>query len=142
MKVLAVSLAILAILISVVPQFTDCQSQGRALSLANGQQVPMKCHWTAGAETGVGITIFVLGATLFFSRRRETRIALGILGIFLGAFAIMLPTVLIGVCMSPEMLCNSLMKPALILTGTLVAAISVAVLIVSGMQTEQTFAPA
>jgi hypothetical protein len=142
MKVLAVSLAILAILISVVPQFTDCQSQGRALSLANGQQVPMKCHWTAGAEVGVGITTFALGAALFFSRRRETRIVLGILGMFLGVFAILLPTALIGVCMSPEMLCNSLMKPALILTGTLVISISLAVLIISAMQAEQTFAPA
>lgn len=141
MKVLAVSLAVLALLISVVPQFTDCQSQGRAITLADGRQIPMKCHWTAQAELGVGTSIFVLGAMLFFSRRKETRIALGILGMVLGAFVILLPTALVGVCISAEMLCNSVMKPALILTGGLVIVISLVSTIVTGLQKELALAP-
>ena len=126
MKVLAVSLLILAVLISLVPQFTDCRSQGRALSLADGRSIPMKCHWTARAELVVGVPLFAVGATLLFSRRRETRIALGVLGMILGVFTILLPTALIGVCMSADMLCNSAMKPALILMGSLVVAFSLA----------------
>jgi hypothetical protein len=37
---------------------------------------------------------------------------------------ILIPTVLIGVCASLEMLCNSIMKPSLILAGSLVAVVS------------------
>jgi len=136
MKVLAVALIVLAVLISVVPQFTDCQSQGRQLTLDNGKNVPMKCHWTAVAELVLGITLAVLGIELFFSRRKETRMALGILGVVLGVFVILIPTVLIGVCMSADMLCNSVMKPALILTGSLVAVVSLVVTIVSVRQDE------
>lgn len=136
MRGLALSLAILALLISLVPQVTDCESQGRALTLADGRQIAMKCHWTARAELGVGFAVFALGALLFFSRSRETRMTLSILGMVLGAFVILLPTALVGVCMSPEMLCNSLMKPALILTGSLVVAISLAVGILTGVRRE------
>ena len=136
MKVLAVALIVLAVLISVVPQFTDCQSQGRQLTLDNGKNVPMKCHWTAIAELVLGITLAVLGIELFFSRRKETRMALGILGMVLGVFVILIPTTLIGVCMMPDMLCNSVMKPALILTGSLVAVVSLVVVIVSIKQDE------
>lgn len=131
MKVFAIFLAILAALIILVPQFSDCQSQGLMLTLANGQQVPMKCHWTAQAEIGFGITVFMLGMLLFFSRSRETRSFLGILGVFLGAFVILYPTVLIGVCSSADHYCNLLMKPVLILTGSLVIVISVVIVIIS-----------
>lgn len=137
MRALAVCLAILAVLISVVPLFTDCESQGRALSLADGRSIPMKCHWTARAELVLGVPLLAVGVMLFFSRRRETRIALGILGVILGVFAILLPTVLIGVCMSADMLCNSLMKPALILTGSLVVVISVASIILAAAGREK-----
>ena len=124
MKILAVFLAILAILITALPQFTDCESQGRQLTLADGRNIPMKCHWTAQAELATGFPLFAVGAIAFFSRRRETRLVLGILGAILGAIVILLPTSLIGVCLSADMLCNSLMKPALILIGSLVVAIS------------------
>lgn len=127
MRVLAVFIVILAVLISVVPQFTDCQSQGRALTLESGQKVPMKCHWTARAELVVGIPLFATGAMLFFSQRKETKLVLGILGLILGVLVILLPTGLIGVCMNAEMLCNSVMKPFLILMGSLVIAVSLAI---------------
>ena len=46
-KILAGLIIVLALVIGIVPQFTDCQSHGRAIALANGTTVPMKCHWTA-----------------------------------------------------------------------------------------------
>jgi hypothetical protein len=136
MKVLAVVIIVLAVLIAVVPQFTDCLSQGRQLTLDSGKNVPMKCHWTAIAELVLGIILGVLGIEMFFSRHKETHMALGILGVVLGAFVILVPTILIGVCMSAEMLCNSVMRPTLILAGSLVAVISLAVTIISGRQDE------
>ena len=53
MKIAAAAILVLAIVIGVVPQFTDCQSQGRALALTNGKTVPMKCHWTAQAALAI-----------------------------------------------------------------------------------------
>ena len=137
MKVLAVVLVVLAVLISVVPQFTDCQSQGRALTLQDGRQVPMKCHWTARSELVLGIPLFVVGVALFFSRRKETRTSLSILGVVLGALVILLPTGLIGVCASADMVCNSVMSPALILCGSLVVVVSLASLFLTLMRGEK-----
>jgi hypothetical protein len=42
---------------------------------------------------------------------------------------ILLPTTLIGVCGNPDMVCNSIMKPALVFMGVLVAGISLAVVV-------------
>jgi hypothetical protein len=106
------------------------------LTLADGRTLPMKCHWTAIAELVLGIPLAILGIELLLSRHKETRMALGILGTTMGLFIILIPTTLIGVCMMGEMLCNSVMKPALILAGSLVAVCSLIIAIVSGRQEE------
>ena len=51
------------------------------------------------------------------------------MGIILGIFVMVLPTNLIGVCGSADMICNSTMKPALLFMGALVVAASVVGLI-------------
>jgi hypothetical protein len=124
MKVAAVIMILLSVLIGVVPMFTDCESHGRALTLADGRQIPMKCHWTAQAETALAVPLFATGALLTTSKKKETQRNLAILGVILGVFVILLPTALIGVCGNPDMICNSIMKPTLILTGSLVVALS------------------
>jgi hypothetical protein len=136
-KVAAVLIVILALVIAIVPQFTDCQSQGRSLQLTTGKTVAMKCHWSATAELALAIPIAAVGLLLGFSRRKESMRNLSILGIVLGAIAILVPTVLIGVCASADMLCNSVMRPVLVLMGTLLVAISVVTLIASRRITEQ-----
>ncbi len=70
MKAAAVSLIVLALLIGVIPQFTDCQSQGKAIQLPNGKTLPMKCHWTARAEIAVAIPLLVSGRLLISGRHR------------------------------------------------------------------------
>ena len=117
MKVAATSLIILAVLIAIVPIFSDCVSAGRMLTLDNGREIPMKCHWTGRAELGLGLPLLTVGLTLFFSRRRESYRTLGLVGISLGIVTILLPTALIGVCGMPDMPCHSIMQPALILMG-------------------------
>jgi hypothetical protein len=124
MKIAAVIMILLSVMIGVIPMFTDCESQGRALTLADGRQIPMKCHWTAQAETALAVPLFATGALLTKSKKKETLRNLGILGVILGVFVILLPTALIGVCGNPDMICNSIMKPTLILTGSLVVALS------------------
>lgn len=127
MKIAGALIIILALIIGAVPQFTDCASQGRSLTLDSGRTIPMKCHWTAEAELATAGPLAVMGGLMFINRRKETYRAIAILGAVMGAFAILLPTQLIGVCMSDEMLCNTLMKPALILSGALTIVISAVV---------------
>jgi hypothetical protein len=129
MKVAATVLVVLALLIAVVPIFTDCVSAGRMLTLADGREIPMKCHWTGRAELGLGIPLLAVGLTMVFSRRKESYRNLGLVGITLGAVTILLPTALIGVCGNPDMPCNSIMKPALTFMGILVIGTSLVVVI-------------
>jgi hypothetical protein len=136
MKVAASLIMILAVVIAVVPMFTDCESAGRMLTLADGREISMKCHWTGRAELGLGLPILAVGAMMMFSRRKESRRYLGIAGTTLGVVAILLPTSLIGVCMNPDMPCVSTMKPALILAGALLIGISLVTVVLSWKQGE------
>jgi hypothetical protein len=125
MKVIGILLVILALVVGVVPQFTDCQSQGRALTLENGKTVAMKCHWTGEAELALAIPMLAVGIMMiFYAKRKDAIRVLAILGIVMGILVILIPTVLIGVCALPDMLCNSLMKPILILSGILITVLS------------------
>jgi hypothetical protein len=120
MRIIAAIIIIFGLVVGIAPQFTDCNSQGRAIELANGRTIPMKCHWSAQAEIAVAGPLLAVGGLMGFSRRKESLRALSILGILLGAFVILIPTYLIGVCSNFEMICNSLMKPTLIFGGTVV----------------------
>ncbi len=136
MKIAAAVVVILALVIGLVPQFTDCESQGRTLKTSTGMTVSMKCHWTARAELAMAVPLVGVGAVMGFSRRKEGRRILSAIGVLLGAFVILLPTSLIGVCANPDMLCNSIMKPTLILSGVLIIGASVATWLFSERQPE------
>jgi Domain of unknown function (DUF4418) len=74
--------------------------------------------------------------TAVSKRKASRRIVAGI-GTLLGIFVILLPTALVGVCASPDMLCNSIMKPTLIMAGLLTIVISLGAWIYSERQPEQ-----
>ncbi len=135
MKALGTAIIVMALVTGVVPLLTDCQSQGRALTLANGQKVPMKCHWTAVAEAALAVPLVGVGAAMVFSRRKETHRMLTLVGGLLALFVVLVPTVLIGVCASSDMLCNSVMRPTLIFTGVITAAALAANLVFSERRT-------
>ena len=123
MKIAALAMVTLAVLIGVVPYFTDCEAHGRHMTMANGMEVPMKCHWTGLAELATAAPLVVVGALMATSKQRESLRNGGLIAAAVGIFVILLPTTLIGVCSNPDMTCNSTMKPALILMGVLVLAI-------------------
>ena len=80
----------------------------------------MKCNWTARAELGVGIIIAILSflSLLPFMKNYAKGMNLAIL--LNGILALLLPTVLIGVCKSSQMCCRTLAQPALIVLSTLI----------------------
>ncbi len=128
MKVAGIVIVVLALAIGIVPQFTDCASQGKSLALANGNTVPMKCHWTAMAALGMAIPLLALGGIMAFSHRKETQRALSVLGVAMGAIVALLPTTLIGVCANGMMLCNNTMMPTLLFGGIVIGATSLVTL--------------
>ncbi len=134
MKLAAILLIALGLVVAVVPAFTDCQSQGRALTVTSGAKVPMKCHWSGIAELGLAVPLVLVGGSTAVSRRKETRRLQALLGGALGVLVILVPTYLVGVCASSDMLCNAVMRPTLILAGTLITAISLIV----GVKNERT----
>ncbi len=129
-KFLGITLIIFALAIGIIPALTDCQSQGKAITLANGKTVPMKCHWTGVAEMTTGIPLMAVGAMMIASRRRRYLQSLGVLGTILGIIAILLPNTLIGVC-STTMLCNTIMQPSLTILGSLAIVTSLGGLVLS-----------
>jgi len=119
MKVIGAIIVVLALVVGVVPQFTDCLSQGQAIELPNGTTLPMRCHWTRQAEVAVALPLGVVGILTIVNKRRQTLRALSILAVALGLGAILLPAYLIGVCASADMICSMIMKPTLLLAGVL-----------------------
>jgi hypothetical protein len=136
MKLSGILIVALAISIGVVPLFYTCESAGNLLTLENGRQVPMKCTWTARAAALTGGPLLVAGLMMGFSRKREALRSSTIMAAVLGIGAILLPTVLIGVCQHPGAPCNMVLKPALILMGSLTAGISLVSLVISERRTE------
>ena len=120
MKPLGIIIVASAILIAGIGQFANCAAEGKSLALQNGNTTPMKCLWTAQAELATGGALLLLGVVKTVSKRRESQRDLGIMGVALGAVAMLLPTYLIGVCAGMTALCNSVERPAMLLLGGIV----------------------
>jgi hypothetical protein len=129
MRAIGAIIIVLALVIGIVPQFTDCLSQGGAIELPSRATIPMRCHWTRQAEAAVALPLGVVGVVMIASRRRHTRRALSVIAMALGLAAVLLPTYLIGVCASEEMICAMVMKPTLLLAGILTMAVGLVGLI-------------
>ncbi len=132
-KVLGGLIIVMALVVGIVPIFTDCQSQGRSLTTDTGKSVPMKCHWTGIAEIGVALPMVLVGMLTVASKRKETLRSLAAFGVTLGSLAVLFPTALIGVCASNMMICNMIMKPTLILGG----AVAIVLSLIVGLRTRK-----
>ena len=130
-KTMGILMIVLALVIAIVPLFTDCLANGRTLTTADGRSVPMKCHWTALAEIGLAVPLAMVGIFNLTSKRRETFRTLNLIGLVLGTLVILFPAVLIGVCANRAMPCNMIEMPALILSGVLVMGASLIALMAS-----------
>jgi len=156
MRVVAILVVATALVIGIAPQFTHCRT-GSGMSadanatltadataatrtVATAKVAPMRCYWTARAELGVALPLLAAGALFFFSRRKETRRALAVIVCALGVVAVLLPTVLIGVCEQSSAVCNTTMRPILLVTGGLTVIIGLITLLGNELRTEKRMA--
>ncbi len=113
-KITGILIAILGLLTVLIPTqiFKVCEAMDGKF---------MKCHWTAQVEVALGIAIIVLGLLIVLSKEKAAASAYSVASAINGVLVIIIPTVVIGVCGSAEMPCNSGTKPALIIAGALTA---------------------
>jgi hypothetical protein len=89
------------------------------------------CYWTARAEIGLGAAIVLLSALSIFVKSKAARAGLGVGILTTSVLALLVPTVLIGVCAGARMVCRTTALPALTVLGVLAVAISIAYVLLS-----------
>ena len=78
------------------------------LDLANGNSVPMKCHWAFIADTFIGIIGIVIALLAITCKDQSGRRAMAIGYIVTAAIAACMPmSFAIGICANAEMHCHS-----------------------------------
>ena len=71
----------------------------------------MKCFWSCKALIVVGAVIALIGLMQLISKEAKSRKVLSVVGLALCIFAILIPTVIIGGCVKPDMACKMLTFP-------------------------------
>jgi hypothetical protein len=117
LRIMGIILIVVALVIAITPQFTDCYSRGLQIDLGGGKTVPMKCHWTAIGEIATGVPLMAVGIMMLVAKRRETFYVLSVMGLIINALIIFIPTQMIGVCAMPTHTCVTEMKPVLLISG-------------------------
>ena len=77
---------------------------GKLLDLANGKQVPMKCHWAG--QAAIAISIIILAAAVMALLAKKEYKGLMVVTAVAGVMLFLAFTSLIGVCASETMRCQ------------------------------------
>lgn len=78
---------------------------GKMLDLANGNQVPMKCHWAGQATIAISVIILAAAAMALLAKKEYK--GLMVVTAIAGVLLFMVFTSLIGVCASETMRCQT-----------------------------------
>ena len=118
-KAVGIIAIMLGVLVALIPKviFPVCTDM---IELINGKTLYMKCHWSAMAELLIGWLTVFNGILILVFKRHETQIALSIMLILLGLAALLIPTIVIGMCKAPTMACRVGTKPALIVMSVII----------------------
>ena len=77
---------------------------GKMLELANGNQVPMKCHWAG--QAAIAVSIIILAAAVMALLAKKEYKGLMVVNAVAAVVLFLVFTSLIGVCASAEMRCQ------------------------------------
>ena len=78
---------------------------GKLLELANGNQVPMKCHWAGQAAIALAVVALAAALTALLSQKSASGLLL--VNAVTGVVIFLVFTSLIGVCAGEEMRCQT-----------------------------------
>lgn len=78
---------------------------GKMLDLANGNQVPMKCHWAGQAAVALSVVLLVCALVALLAKRDHRKLM--IVSAVTAVMLFLTFTGLIGVCASETMRCQS-----------------------------------
>ena len=78
---------------------------GKMLELANGNQVPMKCHWAGQAAIAVSVIIIAVAVMALLAKKEYK--GLMVVNTVAAVMLFLVFTSLIGVCASAEMRCQT-----------------------------------
>lgn len=78
---------------------------GKLLDLANGNQVPMKCHWAG--QAAIAVSIIIIAAAIMALLAKKEYKGLMVVNAVAAVLLFMVFTSLIGVCASSEMRCQT-----------------------------------
>ena len=116
-KITGIVIALLGLLTALIPTviFKVCAAMDGKF---------MKCHWTSQVEVALGIAVLALGLLIVLAKENAASSAYAAASAINGVLVILIPTVVIGVCGSADMPCNSGTKPALIIAGALIIVVA------------------
>ena len=102
-KVLSIGTIVIGLLLSAGPQFLfkPCPTTEKF----------MKCFWSCKALIVVGAILALIGLLQLISKEAKSRKVLAVVGVALTVSAILIPTVIIGGCVKPDMACKILTFP-------------------------------
>ena len=78
---------------------------GKMLELANGNQVPMKCHWAG--QAAIAVSVIILAAAVMALLAKKEYKGLMVVNAVAAVVLFLVFTSLIGVCASAEMRCQA-----------------------------------
>ena len=96
----------------------------KMLELANGNAVPMACHYTEIFTTAAGVLIIFSGVLSIFFRKAQTSIVLGLQSAALALVTILISTSFVGVCKNATMPCHMGTQPVIIVVCALIIVFS------------------
>ena len=94
---------------------------GKLLDLANGNQVPMKCHWAGQAGIAVSVVILVAAVMALLSKK-EYKGFMVVTAVAAALLFMIFATGFIGVCASETMRCQTTKLWGIIVSGITFAA--------------------
>ena len=78
---------------------------GKLLDLANGNQVPMKCHWAS--QAAIAVSVIILAAAIMALLAKKEYKGLMVVTAVAGVVLFLVFTSLIGVCAGETMRCQT-----------------------------------
>lgn len=95
------------------------------------------CQSAENAVFAVGLVIVVLAVILLFVKSRPGRAVLSVLIAVLAVFAAVIPNHVIRLCQMPGMRCLTVMRPAVILCGIVIAVVALICFLVNVRKAKQ-----